>query len=195
MLNQHPWLQYPGPVTTQPTRRPTRPSPSFFMPARKHLLSLQKRHWFLLSLSTMHCLLNLHKSSERWCSDGVKNKSKAQEFMHILLCMWPQTECCTCSFCWLCPGGFVPAGVDVTLAYGAPEEALAAIAAGRSIVFACGLVAANGAVGADPVWTREARLGRHAVWSPNSDKDSTCKLHKNVRPSNEMTWMSTLNIS
>lgn len=29
------------------------------MPARKHLLSLQKRHWFLLSLSTTHCLLNL----------------------------------------------------------------------------------------------------------------------------------------
>lgn len=33
--------------------------PSFFIPARKHFLSLQYRHWFLLSLSTTHCLLNL----------------------------------------------------------------------------------------------------------------------------------------
>lgn len=76
------------------------------------------------------------------------------------------------------PGGFVPAGVDVTLAYGAPEEALAAIAAGRSVVFACGLVATNGAVGADPVWTREARLSRHVLWSPNREENSTHELHK-----------------
>lgn len=78
------------------------------------------------------------------------------------------------------PGGFVPAGVDVTLAYGAPEEALAAIAAGRSVVFACGLVATNGAVGADPVWARVARLGRHVVWSPNKEKGGTYELHQNV---------------
>lgn len=67
----------------------------------------------------------------------------------------------------------VPAGVDVTLAYGAPEEALAAVAAGRSVVFARGLVAADGAVGAETVWTREARLGRHAVWSPEKERGIT----------------------
>lgn len=36
--------------------------PSFFIPARKHFLSLQYRHWFLLSLSTTHCLLNLGRN-------------------------------------------------------------------------------------------------------------------------------------
>lgn len=35
--------------------------PSFFIPARKHFFSLQYRHWFLLSLSTTHCLLNLQR--------------------------------------------------------------------------------------------------------------------------------------
>lgn len=39
--------------------KPQRHPPSFFIPARKHFLSLQYRHWFLLSLSTTHCLLNL----------------------------------------------------------------------------------------------------------------------------------------
>lgn len=92
--------------------QPSRSSPSFFIPARKHLLSLQKRHWFLLSLSTMHCLLNLHKSSVRWCRDRVKNKSKAQEFeaihthinvyiptngiLHIMIVLVVSWWVCTC---------------------------------------------------------------------------------------------------
>lgn len=38
--------------------------PSFFMPALKHFFSLQYRHWFLLSLSTIHCLLNLEKKKD-----------------------------------------------------------------------------------------------------------------------------------
>lgn len=77
----------------------------------------------------------------------------------------------------------------MTLAYGAPEEALAAVAAGRPIVFACGLVATNGAVCVDPIWTREARLGRHAVWSPNRENDSTCKVHKNTQSVVRRPWM------
>lgn len=50
------------------------------------------------------------------------------------------------------------------LAYGASEEALTAVTAGGSVVFARGLVAADGTVGTDPVWTGKARLGRHAFW-------------------------------
>lgn len=57
----------------------------------------------------------------------------------------------------------VPAGIDVALANGAPEEALAAITAGGSVVFPCGLVPADGTVGGDPVWARQAGLRRHAV--------------------------------
>lgn len=51
------------------------------------------------------------------------------------------------------------------LAYGAPEEALTAVTTGGSVVFARGLVAADGTVGTDPVWTGKARLGRHAFWT------------------------------
>ncbi len=47
----------------------------------------------------------------------------------------------------------VPAGVDVALAYGASEEAFAAVAAEGSIVFPCGFVSTDGTVTADPVWT------------------------------------------
>lgn len=57
----------------------------------------------------------------------------------------------------------VPARVDVALANGAPEEALAAVTAGGSVVFPCGLVPADGTVGGDPVWTGQAGLRRHAV--------------------------------
>lgn len=64
--------------------------------------------------------------------------------------------------CWFPPS--VPAGVDVILAYGAPEEALAAVTAGGSVVFSRGLVAADGTVGTDPVWTGKTLLGRHAFW-------------------------------
>lgn len=43
--------------------------PSFFMPALKHFFSLQYLHWFRLSLSTMHCLLNLqNEHSEFVCA-------------------------------------------------------------------------------------------------------------------------------
>lgn len=59
----------------------------------------------------------------------------------------------------------VPAGVDVAFANGAPEEALAAVAAGGSVVFPCGLVPADGTVGGDPVWPVQAGLRRHAVCS------------------------------
>lgn len=48
----------------------------------------------------------------------------------------------------------VPAGVDVTFAYGASEEAFAAITARSSIVFPCGLVSTDRTVAADPIWTR-----------------------------------------
>lgn len=48
----------------------------------------------------------------------------------------------------------VPAGVDMAFAYGASEEAFAAIAAGGSVVFPCGFVSADGTVTADPVWTQ-----------------------------------------
>lgn len=58
----------------------------------------------------------------------------------------------------------VPAGVDMTLAYGASEEALAAVTAGGSVVFPGGFVSADGTVTADPVCTDlQARLCRHAV--------------------------------
>lgn len=55
----------------------------------------------------------------------------------------------------------VPAGVDMALAYGAPEEAFTAITAGGSIVFPCGFVSTDGTITA--VWTGQARLCRHAV--------------------------------
>lgn len=44
------------------TGKPRCDPPSFFIPARKHFLSRQYRHWFLLSLSTTHCLLNLGRN-------------------------------------------------------------------------------------------------------------------------------------
>lgn len=51
----------------------------------------------------------------------------------------------------------------MVLAYRASEEAFAAIAAGGSVVFPCGLVPTDGTVGGDPVWTGQAGLRRHAV--------------------------------
>lgn len=48
----------------------------------------------------------------------------------------------------------VPAGVDVVFAYGASEEAFAAVTAKGAIVFPCGFVSADGTVTADPIWTR-----------------------------------------
>lgn len=53
--------------------KPHHHPPSFFIPARKHFLSLQYRHWFLLSLSTTHCLLNLVR--ER----GVRSRKSEPE--------------------------------------------------------------------------------------------------------------------
>lgn len=58
---------------------------------------------------------------------------------------------------------YVPAGVYMALAYGASEEAFTAVTAGGSIVFPCGFVSTDGTVAADPVWTGQARLCRHAV--------------------------------
>lgn len=65
------------------------------------------------------------------------------------------------------------------LAYGAPEEALTAVTAGGSVVFARGLVAADGAVGTDPVRTGKTRLGRHAFWMAQKGvaRLSTRKTH------------------
>lgn len=57
----------------------------------------------------------------------------------------------------------VPACIDVALAYGASEEAFAAVAAGRAVVLPRGLVPTDGAVGGDPVWAGQAGLRRHAV--------------------------------
>lgn len=51
--------------------------PSFFIPARKHFLSLQYRHWFLLSLSTTHCLLNLGRKKQR--KKGVRSSKTEAE--------------------------------------------------------------------------------------------------------------------
>lgn len=51
----------------------------------------------------------------------------------------------------------------MALAYGTSEEAFTAITAGGSIVFPSGFVSTDGAVTANPVWTGQARLCRHAV--------------------------------
>lgn len=51
----------------------------------------------------------------------------------------------------------------MVLAYGAPEEAFAAVTAGGAIVFPGGFVPADGTVAADPIGTRQARLCWHAV--------------------------------
>ena len=57
----------------------------------------------------------------------------------------------------------VPAGVDMVLAYGAPEEAFAAVAAGGTVVFPGGFVPADGTVAVDPIGTRQAWLCWHVV--------------------------------
>lgn len=62
-------------------------------------------------------------------------------------------------------GVFLPAGVDVALAYGASEEAFTAVTARGSVVFPCGFVSTDGAVAVEPIWTRQAWLRRHAVCS------------------------------
>lgn len=67
----------------------------------------------------------------------------------------------------------VPAGIDVALAYRASEEAFAAITAGGSIVFPCGFISTDCTVTNDPIWTRQAWLCRHAVWSTKKKQNKT----------------------
>lgn len=50
--------------------------PSFFIPALKHLRSLQYLHWFLLSLSTMQFLLNLKFNYPSEIVHRIKNRLK-----------------------------------------------------------------------------------------------------------------------
>lgn len=54
-----------------------------------------------------------------------------------------------CSY--LSKKGQVPAGIDVVLADAPPEEAFAAVTAGRPVVFAGRPVPADGAEGADAI--------------------------------------------
>lgn len=74
----------------------------------------------------------------------------------------------------------VPAGIDVALAYRASEEAFAAITAGGSIVFPCGFISTDCTVTNDPIWTRQAWLCRHAVWSTKKNKIKHTQVNTNA---------------
>lgn len=59
----------------------------------------------------------------------------------------------------------LPAGVDVTFAYGASKEAFTAITAGGPVVFPSGFVSTDRTVAAHSFWTNQAWLcGHAAVW-------------------------------
>lgn len=175
------------------------------MPALKHLLSLQKRHWFLLSLSTTHCLLNLQNMQSYQSKKIVtyhktlkyatlKQKANYHYFWQIILRvhaykstfvmifmklheLFLRFPTCIHTLSISCLHSVslqtLPAGIDVALAYWASEEAFAAITAGGSIVFPCGFISTDRTVTNDPIWTRQAWLCRHAVWSTKKTKKNT----------------------
>lgn len=141
--------------------------PSFLMPALKHLLSLQKRHWFLLSLSTMHCLLNLNTRdySDICCNILLRFRIVDRGWKVNVTSLDIILESNYLHFhsaiMFLL---FVPASVDMILSNGAPKEAFTTVTARGSIVFPCSFVSTDGTVGVDHLRTGHARLCRHVVW-------------------------------